>query len=98
MFVNYTEMTFRSTDALYNTMSYFSHTDDNIPNSSSEETTSKYELPHTFVIKDYMIRNAILNKLDKKYHYRKGRKTQYVWEFTVNVLNIDSKFWFLNSM
>ena len=72
MFVNYIEMTFRSTDALYNTMSYFSHTDDNIPNSPSEETTSKCELPHPFVIKDYMIRNAILNKLDKKIPLSEG--------------------------
>ena len=47
-------------------MSYFSHTDDTIPNSPSEETTSKCELPYPFVIKDYMIGNAVLNKLHKK--------------------------------
>ena len=45
-------------------MSYCSHADDTIPNSPSEETTSKCELPYPFVIKD-MIRNAVLNKLDK---------------------------------
>ena len=79
-------------------MSYFSHTDDTIPNSPSEETTSKCELPYPFVIKDYMIRNAVLNKLEKKIRLFEGEKTQYVWEFTMNVLNIHSKFLFLNSM
>ena len=66
-------MTFRWSDALYNTaMSYFSHTVDTIPNSPSEETTC--ELPYPFVIKDYMIRNAVLNKLHKKIPLSEGEK------------------------
>ena len=55
-------------------MSNFSHTDDTIPNSPSEETTSKCELPYPFVIKDYMTRNAVLNKLDTKIPLSEGEK------------------------
>ena len=68
-------MTFRWSDAFYNTaMSYFSHIDDTIPNSPSEETTSKCELLYPFVIKDYMIRKAVLNKLEKKMPLSEGEK------------------------
>ena len=75
MFVNFPEMTFRWTDAFYNTaMSYFSHTADTIPNSRSEKTTSKCKLSYPFVIKDYMIRNAVVNKLDKKIPLPDGEK------------------------
>ena len=102
MFFNFAEMAFRWIDAFCNTtMSYFSHTDDTIPNNPSEQLTSKCELPYPFVTKDYLIRNAVLSKLDKKikrYHYRRRRTTQYLWKCTINVLNIHSKFWFLNSM
>ena len=55
-------------------MSYFSHTDDTIPNSPSEETTSKCEVPYPLVRKDCMIRNAVLNKLEKKIPLLEGEK------------------------
>ena len=75
MFVNFADMTFRWSDALYNTAMFcLSHTDDTIPNSPSEEATSKYELLYPFVIKDYMIRNAVLNKLHKKIPLLEGEK------------------------
>ena len=55
-------------------LSYISHTADTIPNSRSEETTSKCKLSYPFVIKDYMIRNAVVNKLDKKILLLDGEK------------------------
>ena len=55
-------------------MSYSNDTNDIIPNSPSEETTSKCELPYPFVRKDYMIRNAVLNELDKKIPLSEGEK------------------------
>ena len=45
-----------------------------ISNSPSEETTSKCELPYPFIIKDYLIRNAVLNKLEKKIPLFEGEK------------------------
>ena len=72
-------------------MSYFSHTDDTVPNSPSEETTSKCELPYPFVIKDYMIRNAVLNKLHKKIPLSEGEKNSICIRLVSPVFGHDGK-------
>ena len=79
-------------------MSNFSYTDDTIPNSPSEETTSKCELPYPFVIKDYMIRNAVLNKLDKSIPLSEGEKNSICMGIYDECMNIHIKFWFLNTV
>ena len=58
-------------------------------NSSYNNSTA---LPYSFVVKDSIIRNSVLVKLEKKKRWLKVIGTPFAWEYMMIVQNILSKY------